>query len=162
MSDMVNTPYCNQCGYNLEGLTESSKCPECGKPLVEVLMREPFTGQMGYRYQSKTKILGWPLISIAIGRHRDQRVGKPVGIIAIGDFPKGVVAIGNVCLGVVSIGAIPIGIVSLGGMSLGVVALGGLAVGVAAFGGLAVGGWSAGGLAFYLYQGLGGNAIPMF
>ena len=28
-----NEPYCSNCGYVLKGLTDSSKCPECGKPM---------------------------------------------------------------------------------------------------------------------------------
>jgi len=37
---MARDPYCGNCGYSLRGLTESSKCPECGKPIVEVLQRD--------------------------------------------------------------------------------------------------------------------------
>ncbi len=161
VSDSANTPYCDHCGYSLKGLTESSKCPECGKPLVEVLMRESFPGRRGYRYQSKKKILGWPLISIATGPFRDERVGRPVGIIAIGDYPKGVVAIGAICLGFVSIGGLPIGLVSLGGVSLGLLAVGGCALGVVAVGGVSIGVWAVGGTACYVLAGWGGSTIQI-
>jgi predicted Zn-ribbon and HTH transcriptional regulator len=37
--ELKNEPYCGNCGYVLTGATETSKCPECGRPLVEVLTR---------------------------------------------------------------------------------------------------------------------------
>ena len=61
-------PFCANCGYVLKGLTESSKCPECGKPLVEVLTRQsPAFLNAGKRYRSKTTLFGWPVIDVALG-----------------------------------------------------------------------------------------------
>jgi len=32
-------PYCSACGHDLTGAVTASACPECGRPLVEVLTR---------------------------------------------------------------------------------------------------------------------------
>ena len=38
--ELKDEPYCGNCGYLLKGAVESSKCPECGRPLtVGVLHR---------------------------------------------------------------------------------------------------------------------------
>ena len=161
MKQTEDQPYCQHCGYLLVGLTDSSKCPECGKPMVEVLTRDRFPGAKGVRYQSKRKLFGLPLISIATGPSQGQRRGRPVGVIAIGDMPRGVIAIGAMPIGGIAVGGMSCGVVSFGGLSLGVVALGGLSIGVAALGGLAVGGWAAGGLALYVVKGWGNPAISL-
>ncbi|MBL8880830.1 MAG: hypothetical protein JNG88_17085 [Phycisphaerales bacterium] len=72
-------PYCSNCGYSLRGLTESSKCPECGKPLVEVLMRDNMFAAKGYRYASKVRVFGLPLVSIAFGPSETERRGHARG-----------------------------------------------------------------------------------
>src|SRR6476620_6685576 len=115
--ELNNEPYCGNCGYRLTGATESSKCPECGRPLVEVLTRNSQAPVMGKRYRSKATLFGWPVIDIALGPANGVRIGKARGIIAIGDM-----AIGGIALGGMSCG-----IVALGGMSIGLFALGGLA-----------------------------------
>ena len=42
-------PSCGNCGYSLIGPAESSKTRECGKPIVEVLVRNSFPGLGGYQ-----------------------------------------------------------------------------------------------------------------
>lgn len=154
-------PYCRNCGYPLKGLVDSSKCPECGRPMVEVLVRDAFPGQRGYRYQSVRRMWGLPLVSIAYGPHGSERMGHPVGVIAIGDVPKGVIAIGGWPIGVVAIGGFTLGVISFGGFSAGIVAIGGFAAGAAAFGGFALGLYSAGGFAFTFIKGWGGRVIHL-
>jgi len=154
-------PYCKSCGYSLIGLTESSKCPECGQPIVDVLVRESFLGRQGFRYESDARLAGLPLVSIASGPRGSERRGKAVGIIAIGDMPRGVIAIGGYPFGVLSIGGVARGVVALGGVSLGIVGIGGVGIGVAAIGGLAVGLWAFGGMGIAFIDGVAGMLMKV-
>ena len=73
-----------------------------------------------YRYTSKARLFGLPLVSIRFGRDRHpSRNSLAVGIIAIGNFSVGVVSIGMISLGVVSLGMIAAGLLSLGMVSIG-------------------------------------------
>lgn len=165
-------PYCANCGYPLSGLIDSSKCPECGQPLVDVLVRGPMRGIRGRRYTSPYALFGLPVLSIAQGPRPDlgERYGKAKGIIAIGDSAVGGVALGGRAVGVVAVGGLALGGVSLGGASVGLLgaiggwAIGGLAAGGGSVGGLAVGGGAAGivakgGGAAGLYAAAGGGAV---
>ena len=152
-------PYCGNCGYKLTGLTESSKCPECGRPFVEVLSR---SGQWGRRYRSPHTLFGLPLVDIALGPTPDQRIGHARGIIAIGDRATGLLAIGGQARGVVALGGVAIGLFSVGGISVGLIAAwGGLALGMLADGGLALGLLSAGGVAIGVIA-CGGMPVGFF
>ncbi len=142
---MSREPYCSHCGYKLVGLTESSKCPECGRPIVDVLVRPPL--QMGRRYKSQREFCGLPLLHIAIGPYGGERVGRARGVVAIGDVATGFVALGTIARGGIAFGALAFGGLALGGLGIGVVSVAGAAVGLAAMGGLAVGGLAVGGLA---------------
>lgn len=160
-------PYCSNCDYALSGLTESSKCPECGKPLVEVLQRRGAV-MLGRRFKSQTVIFGQPLLHIAMGpdANSGERIGRARGIIAIGDdalgwlalggFARGIVALGGQALGLVAIGGMSLGLLSMGGLSLGGFALGGAAIALFANGGGAVGVVANGGGAVGFYA-LGGG-----
>lgn len=143
---MSRDPYCSNCSYSLKGLTESSKCPECGLPLVEVLERGAFI-RIGRRYTSKVHVFGLPLLSVAYGPTEKEQRGRAVGIIAMGDVAIGVLAVGGLARGVVAIGALAIGIVAVGSAALGLVALGGVSVGVLVAGGVALGLAAYGGVA---------------
>jgi hypothetical protein len=162
-SPAKNEPFCGNCGYALTGLTESSKCPECGKPLVEVLTRpgQAFLN-VGKRYQSKAMLFGWPVISIAMGPKDGELRGHAKGIIAIGDIATGGIAIGGIARGIVALGGVALGLFSLGGLSVGLIsAVGGLAVGGLASGGGAVGLFAAGGGAVGIVA-QGGGALGLF
>lgn len=157
-----DTPYCGKCGYQLTGLIESSKCPECGSPIVETLIRPYMRSGRGYRYTSKRRLFGVPLVHIAFGPEGTDRRGKARGIIAIGDTALGVFAAGSIARGVVAVGGIAIGVASFGGLAVGLlVVFGGLAIGGLASGGGAVGVVANGGLAIG-YAAEGGLAIGVY
>ena len=155
-------PFCSNCGYELAGLTESSKCPECGRPLVEVLTRLHPMAESGKRYRSKSTIFGLPVLDIAIGPKHGEPRGRARGFIAIGDMATGVLAIGGLARGGVAIGGMAVGVFSTGGMSIGLIAsLGGFSLGGLAAGGGAVG-YAAGGGGAAGYIAQGGGAAGYF
>lgn len=151
-SNAPGRPRCSNCGHDLTGAVRSASCPECGRPLVEVLVRDDsmIVKLMGRRYTSRATLLGMPAVSIAMGVGPDGKMGHARGWIAIGDRATGVIALGGMARGVVAIGGMAMGIVSLGGLSLGVLgSLGGLSVAILglALGGLAAGLVASGGMA---------------
>jgi hypothetical protein len=156
-------PYCGQCGYSLKGLEDSSRCPECGRPIVEVLMRRGFVGRTGKRYRSKAQLFGLPVVDVAIGPLGQELRGRARGTIAIGDVATGWLAVGGVARGIVAVGGVAIGLFSFGGLAVGLLtatgglaicfglAYGGFAIASLAFGGLAIGVIAQGGLAVGLF-----------
>ncbi|MCH8881250.1 MAG: hypothetical protein IID34_15395 [Planctomycetes bacterium] len=159
---MQSDPYCSNCSYSLKGLTESSKCPECGKPLVEVLTRKTFDlSKFGRRYKSKIMLFGLPLIHIALGPDEDGPHGKAKGILAIGDQALGFVALGGKATGIVAIGGFARGVCCFGGLSIGLLSCGGWALGLLASGGLSIGLFASGGLACG-WLAFGGMAIGVY
>ena len=101
----------------------------------------------GIDYRSDAKIMGLPLVHVALGGKYGGKRGVARGIIAVGDIAVGVVAVGGAAVGVVAIGGAAVGVVALGGCAVGLaVAVGGFALGAVAAGGLAIGVVAAGGL----------------
>lgn len=149
---LAGDPYCGKCGYALVGATEAARCPECGAPLVDALQRKGNESLViGRRYRSGARVFGLPVIDIAFGpdARTGERVGRPRGLIALGDFPRGGIAVGAIPVGIVAVGGMPVGVVSLGGMSAGLLAAaGGMAFSLGmSMGGVAVGALSAASLA---------------
>jgi predicted RNA-binding Zn-ribbon protein involved in translation (DUF1610 family) len=159
-------PYCAACGHDLTGATAANACPECGRPLVEVLTRAApgANGRMGMRptrrYTSERRIFGMPLVAIAYGPDDTGRMGHAKGYFAFGDIATGVFAIGGFARGLVAVGGMSVGGVTFGGLSVGTFAsfggmsvawlgsaVGGFAVGLMANGGGAIGAIAQGGLA---------------
>lgn len=149
------SPYCGHCGYSFAGLQDSTRCPECGKPIIEVLMRPAFGRRRTVRYRSAAEFMGVPVICVALGPSGGQKLGRAVGVIAVGDVATGIVAFGLAARGVVAFGTVAVGVISFGSLSAGVVALGAVSAGAFAAGGFAIGGVAVGGLA------IGGYAIKI-
>lgn len=165
LGTVLPPPYCSACGHDLTGATSSAACPECGRPLVEVLTRGPRGGGRASRrpfrrYVSERRLFGMPLVAIAYGPDENGRMGHAKGYFAFGDVATGVFALGGFARGLVAFGGMSIGGVTFGGLSLGTFAafgglafawlgsaVGGLALGLMASGGGAIGGIAQGGLA---------------
>lgn len=143
MTDLPpDAPYCAECGYDLSGATDSARCPECGRPLVDVLRRrQERVHYAGRRWTSKRTIFGMPVVDVAYGPREGEPRGKARGFIAIGDDALGVLALGGVARGVVALGGVAIGGFTAGGLSIGALAAAG---GMAVSTGMSVGGGSIG------------------
>jgi hypothetical protein len=100
-----------------EKLLREGKSPEEIEEAVRQLrageVRMPdHKGRSRYEYRSKTQFLGLPLVHIVIGRDpKTGRVGKAVGIVALGRMAFGVLPIGQLAIGVCPIGQLSIGLV---------------------------------------------------
>lgn len=76
---------CPDCDASISD--KAATCPKCGYPMQPMadLTRVTRMFWRGFEWKSKTQLLGWPLIHIAIGRNKET--GKLLvakGIIAIG------------------------------------------------------------------------------
>lgn len=127
--------------------------------VAEKLPRAMRTFQYARIYESKTQLLGLPLISVRFeGASNNRKAAK--GWIAIGDFAYGVLfASGNIAVGGIAIGAVSFGLFSFGGMAIGGLALGGCALGWATVGGVAAGWLVYGGIALGWQAAVGGLAV---
>ncbi|MEM9066337.1 MAG: hypothetical protein AAGB51_12700 [Planctomycetota bacterium] len=144
---LLGKPVCDTCGYDLTGATDTPTCPECGLPLVEVLVRS----QGGRRYRSEKTLFGLPLFDIVQEREPGEKVAKAKGIIAIGEHATGWIAIGGFARGFIAMGGVAVGGIAIGGVSIGA---------VGANGGLAAAGlFAAGGAAIAGYAGFGGVVL---
>ena len=78
-----------------------------------------------YRYDSKTRIFGLPLVSIRFGFVRN-------GKLSMDNTAKGIIAIGNCAIGVVAIGIVGVGLFTFGVLAMGMLSLGIVAGGLVA------------------------------
>ena len=85
-----------------------------------------------YRFDSKTRIFGLPLVSIRFGFVRN-------GKLSMDNVARGIIAIGNAAIGVVAIGIVGVGLFTFGVVGLGLLSLGIVAAGLGAFGVAALG-----------------------
>lgn len=101
----------------------------------------------GYRWDSRIRIWGVPLVSVRFCRYgRPAPADVAKGIIAIGNIAVGVVSLGLMSVGLISIGVTCAGVLALGALAFGLAALGPVAIGLLAFGPVAIGLWYAGGV----------------
>ena len=99
-----------------------------------------------YRFDSKTRIFGLPLVSIRFGFVRN-------GKLSMDNVARGIIAIGNAAIGVVAIGIVGVGLFTFGVVGLGLLSLGIVAAGLGAFGVLARGELALGVSAVGVYAG---------
>lgn len=85
-----------------------------------------------YRFDSKTRIFGLPLVSIRFGFVRNEK-------LSMDNVARGIIAIGNAAIGVVAIGIVGVGLFTFGVVGLGLLSLGIVAAGLGAFGVMALG-----------------------
>lgn len=162
-----NDPYCTNCGYLLVGATAAAECPECGRPLVDVLARHTPANAVGIRSvrrRSNATVFGFPVWEIALGPDpaKGERLGRARALIAIGDQAFGGIAFGGVAAGGVCFGGVSIGLGAMGGLAVGVAsAAGGMAVGGISAGGASIGGLCTGGLAVG-FAAQGGMAVGVY
>ena len=136
---------CPECGVYVSENAES--CPQCGHPMKPPAAAPPPPAAAarvyrGYEWKSKTTVLGWPLVHIAVGRNR--QTGKLMvakGVIAIGQFGIGLITIAQFGIGILlGFGQVVGGTLAIGQFALGTYfGLGQFATGVTAIGQLALG-----------------------
>lgn len=161
-------PFCTRCGLLLRGHESAAHCPDCGAALPAALgtngPSRATPGARCVRRESSARLLGWPLVSIAIGPdpERGERVGRARGVIAVGDVAIGGVAVGGVAMGVVAVGGVAVGVSAAAGVAVGLLAsLGSVSAGGCAVGGVALGGLVTGGCAVG-YAAQGGAAVGVY
>jgi hypothetical protein len=88
---------CRECQHEIS--ENALVCPQCGAPSPA---QEQWDG-WGYEYKSKLRIMGLPLIHIALKYRRNGRPVPARGVIAIGQFAVGVVTLSQFGIGIVSI-----------------------------------------------------------
>ena len=112
------------------------------------------------RYTSSVKLLGFPLVDIAIGVPEPAGRAVARGWIAVGDIAFGAVALGGIAIGVVGLGGLSVGAFAIAGVSVGAWSIGGVALGAFSFGGMSLAAVAAtGGLAAAGQYAIGGVAI---
>ena len=133
---------CPECGESISD--KAAICPKCGYPMKPMADLARITRRFtrGFEWKSKTEILGWPLIHIAIGRNKETgKLMAAKGIIAIGQFALGVITIAQFGIGLLfGLGQFVGGTVAVGQFALGVYfGLGQFATGYTAIGQFAFG-----------------------
>lgn len=123
---------CRECGNSIS--SKAVFCPKCGLPFKSIWR--------GFEWKSKSQVLGWPLIHIAIGR--DSSTGKLLvakGIIAIGQFGVGLITIAQFGIGILfGLGQFVAGLSAIGQFAFGVwIGIGQFATGITAIGQIAFG-----------------------
>ncbi len=158
-------------------------CEESEKSSAAALPASPLRQFLqsweGRRWESRARLLGLPLVSIAFSDpdrdfsgygHSGRKAqctakgwialgDKAIGLVAFGNLAAGGFAVGSVACGLVSFGGIATGGIAFGGLTLALLSFGGLALGVGALGGLAVGWMAFGGAAIAWKAAMGGFAL---
>ena len=133
---------CPECSARISD--KAATCPKCGHPMQPMTDLTRMTRRFlwGFEWKSKTKVFGWPLIHIAIGRNKETgKLMAAKGIIAIGQFGIGVITIAQFGIGLLfGLGQFVGGTVAIGHFALGIYfGLGQFATGITAIGQFAFG-----------------------
>ena len=133
---------CPECSTSVS--EKAATCPKCGYPMKPMADLERISRRLfrGYEWKSKTKILGWPLIHIAIGRNKETgRLMAAKGIIAIGQFGIGLITVAQFGIGILfGLGQFVGGIIAIGQFAGGIYfGLGQFATGITAIAQIAFG-----------------------
>jgi hypothetical protein len=85
---------CRECQKEISN--EAINCPHCGAPFPA---RKKWGGR-GFEWKSKQTFYGYPLVHIAFGRDKNNRLRVAKGVIAIGQFGVGLVTFAQFGVGV--------------------------------------------------------------
>lgn len=120
------------------------------KRILNILRRiTEAMASLNYQYESKQKLLGWPILSINLGfsegEMRQARgwvaIGtRATGILCFGIFvSRGLISIGGIAIGLGTVSVFGLGLITVSILGLGLVSVSAFAAGYLAVGILAVG-----------------------
>ncbi|MBN2343262.1 MAG: zinc ribbon domain-containing protein [Deltaproteobacteria bacterium] len=104
---------CRECKHEIS--EQAITCPHCGVPYPA---KEKWDG-WGFEYQSKTRVMGWPLVHISFKYRPNRAPVVAKGIIAIGQFACGVVTISQFGIGFISVSQFTLAWYALAQMAVG-------------------------------------------
>lgn len=118
---------CRTCAKDVS--SEAVACPHCGAPFPT---RTQWKGH-GYEWKSKQTLFGLPLVHIAVGRDKNNKLRVAKGIIAIGQFGVGAITIAQFGVGAVfGLGQFVVAPIAVGQFALGLAAIGQIGIGILA------------------------------
>jgi len=132
---------CPECRARVSD--QAAACPKCGYPIKPAAAApQAGRGVWGYEWKSDAKVLGWPLVHVAVGR--DKHTGRLLvakGLIAVGQFGIGLITIAQFGVGLLlGLGQFIVGLISISQMAAALYfGLGQFATGMSAIGQFAFG-----------------------
>lgn len=116
---------CRTCAKEVSA--EAMVCPHCGAPAPT---RRNWNGT-GYEWKSKQTLFGLPLVHVAVGRDKNNKIRVAKGIIAIGQFGVGAITIAQFGVGAIfGLGQFVAAPIAIGQFAFGLAAVGQLAIGI--------------------------------
>lgn len=135
----TNLVNCRECQKTVSH--NAKACPHCGAPYPA---KKQWNG-WGFEWKSKASYYGWPLVHVAVGLNKNNKLRVAKGWIAIGQFGIGLITIaqfgvgflfgvGQFIFGITAVAQFAIGILfGLGQFATGYVAIGQMALGYYVF-----------------------------
>lgn len=144
-----NLTSCRECQKTVS--PNAKACPHCGAPYPA---KKVWKG-WGFEWKSKTSYYGWPLVHIAVGMDRNNKLRVARGWIAVGQFGIGLITIAQFGVGILfGLGQFILGITAVAQFAIALLfGLGQFATGYVAIGQMALGyyAYAQMGLAKYLW-----------